>query len=389
MRTIALVIFIFFTIGSYAQSHNASISACMGALNIFKTGSYDVQFTGDKLHPNQLESYQALSERTDLFNPVWISFIAPADGVVSFEAISNDSFIKFIVFEQVKNNICQEVLDGESEIKRLLINSQSSSIGLSKAVDDNHLYPLSVRGGTILNILFLGVEKSKSTFHLDFNFKYDQNPELSTIKKEMDLRDDDFAPTLSIKLINNETDEPVIGSLTLSGVKGLDANYRGSDFLYSVSRPGDLTIHCDVEGFFFLDQVVRVFGNQNQDIVLKLDPIRSGKSLQIEDIEFKPGTSEFMPSADVKLRRLRDFLALNADIEIEIQGHVFEIGENSMMGQRISEARAKRVYKYLSDNGIDKSRMTTVGYGNTQPLFPDPQFSYEEQANRRVGILVK
>jgi outer membrane protein OmpA-like peptidoglycan-associated protein len=59
-----------------------------------------------------------------------------------------------------------------------------------------------------------------------------------------------------------------------------------------------------------------------------------------------------------------------------------------MMGQNISEARAKRVVKYLIDNGIDKKRLKPVGYGNTRPIFEKPQFSYEEQANRRVEIVV-
>ena len=57
--------------------------------------------------------------------------------------------------------------------------------------------------------------------------------------------------------------------------------------------------------------------------------------------------------------------------------------------ERISEARAKRVMMYLIDNGIDRSRLEAVGYGNTRPIFPEPKFFYEEQANRRVEILVK
>ena len=111
--------------------------------------------------------------------------------------------------------------------------------------------------------------------------------------------------------------------------------------------------------------------------------------MQIEEIEFKPGTSEILPESEPKLKRLKDFMALNSEIEIEIQGHVFLIGENGFASQKLSEGRARRVMAYLADNGINKNRMTAVGYGNTKPIYPEPKFAYEEQANRRVEILVK
>ena len=79
---------------------------------------------------------------------------------------------------------------------------------------------------------------------------------------------------------------------------------------------------------------------------------------------------------------------MNSEVKIEIQGHVFSMEENSFAGQKISEARAKRVFNYLVMNGISKDRMITKGYGNTRPIFPNPRFSYEEQMNRRVEIKV-
>jgi flagellar motor protein MotB len=33
--------------------------------------------------------------------------------------------------------------------------------------------------------------------------------------------------------------------------------------------------------------------------------------------------------------------------------------------------------------------MTSVGYGNSKPIYPDPKNAFEEQANRRVEIVVK
>jgi outer membrane protein OmpA-like peptidoglycan-associated protein len=110
--------------------------------------------------------------------------------------------------------------------------------------------------------------------------------------------------------------------------------------------------------------------------------------MQIEEIEFHPGSSDFTPTSEGKLRRLKDFMALNSEVIIEIQGHVFSLEDNSFAAQKMSEARAKRVYNYLVENGINKSRMTTVGFGNTKPIFPKPKLAFEEQMNRRVEIKV-
>jgi outer membrane protein OmpA-like peptidoglycan-associated protein len=121
-----------------------------------------------------------------------------------------------------------------------------------------------------------------------------------------------------------------------------------------------------------------------------MESLGKGKSMQIEEIEFQPGTSEFLQGAEGKLRRLRDFMALNAEVSIEIQGHVHATNEsNGFAAQKLSEARAKRVMNYLATNGIDKTRMEAIGYGNTKPIYPNPKFAYEEQANRRVEIVIK
>ena len=138
-----------------------------------------------------------------------------------------------------------------------------------------------------------------------------------------------------------------------------------------------------------MDKEVKIISTADQEVIFNLDPIAKGKSIQIEEIEFKPGTSEILPASEPKLRRLRDFLALNSELNIEIQGHVFLMGANNSAAQKMSEVRAKRIMTYLIENGINKNRMTAVGYGNTRPIYAEPKFSYEEQSNRRVEILVK
>ena len=193
--------------------------------------------------------------------------------------------------------------------------------------------------------------------------------------------------TISIFVRDVTNGKPIISNLTIEGLKE-DALYSGSDFFFPIEKNGRIKIKCDAIGYFFADRNENILLEDDMELTIWLDPVAKGKTLQIEEIEFFPGTSDFMPKAEPKLRRLKDFMALNSDVKIEIQGHVFHIGENTYAAQKLSESRAKRVLTYLADNGIDKTRMTAIGYGNLKPIIALPRFAYEEQKNRRVEIKI-
>lgn len=366
-----------------------SISDCLGAMNLFKSGKYSIQFAGSGGSEKEFANYPSLSELSDE-NVVWLSFIAEYDGTLSLTASLKQDYLQMVIFEEGRTDICGEIGKGIAEIQRLHKDKSSQIVGLNQNVKTGFLYPLYLKAGKKILIGFSTIEKSKAIIDLDFQFTLDNAvAKTKSETKIIDMRDDEFAPALTIEVRDAETSEPIIANLTIEGSKDITALYKGSDFYFNISRSCKAYIKCDAEGYFFLDKEESFNHSQNQKIVLMMEPFRAGKTMQIEEIEFQPGTSEFMQGSEGKLRRLRDFMALNADVSIEIQGHVFEQGGNSLGGQRLSEARAKRVLQYLVSQGIDKERMTAVGYGNTKPIYSEPKFAYEEQANRRVEILVK
>lgn len=366
-----------------------SIADCSGAMNLFKSGNYTIQFTGSSGNHQELANYPSLSDISD-DNLVWISYIAENDGVLSFDASITQDFLQMIVFEEVGSNICNELLKGSAEIKRIHKQKNQKEVGLNYVISTGILYPMEMITGQKIVIAFSTIEKSKAFLKLNFQFKEkDAGILVESDTKIMDYRNDEFAPTLSIVVRDAETNNPIIANVTIEGSKEISALYKGSDLLFNISRNAKVNIRCDAEGYFFVDKELDIIALTNKVIELKMERVAKGKSFHIEQIEFKPGTSEFMTGSESKLRRLKDFMALNADINVEIQGHVFATGENNFGVQKMSEARAKRVMIYLIDNGINKNRMDAVGYGNTKPIYPNPNLAYEEQANRRVEILVK
>ncbi len=363
-----------------------SLNSCPGAINIFEDGDFQLQFTGKPSGDKAISSYPSLAE-INSENYIWISFIAPAAGDLTFKASKKSGFMQMVIFEEEKKDICGEIENGIAEIKRLHVKKESTIVGLDYNVDGGVMYALSMQEGRKIQILFATDDDLKDKLYLQWRFVAGGNKEPES--QVIDRRNDDFAPTFSVVVRDKETQQPIVASMSIEGNKSIVGMYIGSDFLFNLDRNGALTIKCDAEGYFLNDRKVSGLSTENQEVIVFLERVSTGRSMQIEEIEFVPGTSEITLSSEPKLRRLKDFLALNASLNIEIQGHVFAVGENSFAAQKMSKARAKRVMKYLIDNGIDKNRLTAFGYGNSRPIYADPKFFYEEQANRRVEVVVK
>jgi outer membrane protein OmpA-like peptidoglycan-associated protein len=373
--------------GQQVRESSDVISDCTGATTILKTGDYRMQFSGKGGKINDFQAYSSLSNVEDK-NTLFCSFKASYNGRFTLSARCRQP-IQMVIFEGETKYPCEEIAKGTAEIRRV-ISKPSVELGLNLVVSENNLYPIDLTAGKEIIICFIAPPKTKEFLEVNFLFEpmTGEMQETSEGGKLLDLRTDKKEPGLNILVRDYETGKPVISNITITGIKDITASYQGSDFRFSIEKSGKVQLKVDAEGYFFVDREEPVSANTETEIVAWIEPLGEGKSMQIDEIEFFPGSSEFLQSAEPKLRRLRDFLALNAGIKVEIQGHVHSNGENTFEAQKLSEARAKRVYYYLIENGIDKERLTTVGYGNTAPIFPNAKFASEEQSNRRVEIKV-
>lgn len=370
----------------FSLSQSDAINSCIGAVNIFDNDKYTLQFPG-KSNETIQSNYPFLADKLNN-NQIWCSYLAPDDGELDLSASVSNGFLQMIIFKEDRKDICDEIGSGISEIERMMTTDSLQTVGLSKNTGKGIMYTVELKKGEKIMIIF--ATEKRSVEKLDLKFNYSTFEVQVVEQKIVDQREDEFAPTLSILLRDKESRQPVIGSITIMGSRELEAMYIGSDFFFNVERRCKLEISCDAQGYFFNDVELGIEAMESQEVIIELDKVAKGKKIMLEEIEFVAGKSEILPSSEARLKRLKDFLALNAEIEIEIQGHVhFDGDKNTLAAQKMSEARAKRVLNYLSENGIDKHRLTAVGYGNTQPIYEDARLSYEEQANRRVEIMIK
>ena len=109
---------------------------------------------------------------------------------------------------------------------------------------------------------------------------------------------------------------------------------------------------------------------------------------ELDDVYFAAGLATVLEESYPKLKRLRDFLILNPTVNIEVHGHVNEDSDKDLVSMKLSKKRAQKVVDYLVDGGVDSKRLKAIGFGNTKPIFKDPQTEEEKEANRRVEIRI-
>ena len=76
----------------------------------------------------------------------------------------------------------------------------------------------------------------------------------------------------------------------------------------------------------------------------------------------------------------------NEDLRVEIGGHTDGIGSESY-NQTLSESRAKEVYTYFVEHGVNPANLSYKGYGKSQPVAPNDTEEGRRQ-NRRVELKI-
>ncbi|MBP1748217.1 MAG: outer membrane protein OmpA/peptidoglycan-associated protein, partial [Deltaproteobacteria bacterium] len=104
------------------------------------------------------------------------------------------------------------------------------------------------------------------------------------------------------------------------------------------------------------------------------------------DYLFATDSATLMPGAQPELQRVADVLRQYPETNIQIAGHTDSQG-NEVYNQQLSERRAQAVRTALVGMGVDPSRVTTIGYGESRPIVGNDTASGRQQ-NRRVEVRV-
>ena len=105
------------------------------------------------------------------------------------------------------------------------------------------------------------------------------------------------------------------------------------------------------------------------------------------NIEFESNKADILAEHNPELNRVVEFLRQYPTANASIEGHTDSDGAEAY-NQSLSERRALAVYSYLvNEAGVDADRLTSAGFGESQPLVPNDS-AENKRHNRRVHAVV-
>jgi outer membrane protein OmpA-like peptidoglycan-associated protein len=121
----------------------------------------------------------------------------------------------------------------------------------------------------------------------------------------------------------------------------------------------------------------------------------AGSNIVLRNINFYGGMHQFLPESTPMLEELLDAMRSYPNLVIRVEGHIccqegdIDGLDNETGIRNLSAARATAVMDYLVENNIAADRVTSKGFGHSQPLFAYPEKTEEEKTqNRRVEIKI-
>ena len=171
--------------------------------------------------------------------------------------------------------------------------------------------------------------------------------------------------------VTKESTNEAIGSklefrdLSTNRIVGI-ANSDSKSGFYQIVLPqsNEYGVNTVAEGYYSISKTIDFNNSISNTVVLDLNmkPIKIGETYKLTNIFFEFGRSELNEKSNSELQRLIKFLNTNKTTEIKIFGYTDEIG-SELNNKKLSEARAKSVFDYLINNGINKNRLTYEGKG--------------------------
>lgn len=186
---------------------------------------------------------------------------------------------------------------------------------------------------------------------------------------------------LSSAIVQLQDPESAIVSEVATDEKG------GYVIVVKQEKPVNWTISAQYTGYGFASKQI-VIPAMKEDIVevtynLNLKKLEVGSTFVLRNIYFDFNKATIKPRSDAELQKLEKLLRENPAMKIEIAGHTDSKGSEAY-NKLLSQKRAQAVVDHLVTKGINKSRLSAVGYGEERPLASNDDEMEGRELNRRT-----
>jgi outer membrane protein OmpA-like peptidoglycan-associated protein/tetratricopeptide (TPR) repeat protein len=205
-------------------------------------------------------------------------------------------------------------------------------------------------------------------------------PERVYVQKGILKADNSTEPvSATIEIRNTVTNQ--MTKITVDSVTG--------EYAFVVDFKNDLLVTANKDGYAFNSNYISASDTVHTDPVKKditIQKIEVGKQYTINDIRFATNSYDINDTIKNVLDAFIAYLKANPKLHVALQGHTDNIG-SEQDNLLLSESRAKTIYSFLVDKGVQRSRLSYKGYGATMPIASND--SEEGRAlNRRTVFVV-
>jgi outer membrane protein OmpA-like peptidoglycan-associated protein len=190
---------------------------------------------------------------------------------------------------------------------------------------------------------------------------------------------------------NPETGKKSISKTAIGGIGGAVGGYLLGDLIGGKRDRTEKILGAGIGAVagagvgYYMDQQEKKLRQQTAGTGVEVT--RDGDQLVLDmpsEVTFATGSANLDPAFRATLDKVASTLTQYEKTYVDVLGHTDSVGTDAF-NQTLSEQRAGTVADYLSLKGVQRARLATKGYGESQPRASN---TTEEgrAANRRVEI---
>ena len=200
---------------------------------------------------------------------------------------------------------------------------------------------------------------------------------------------------VSGKVINTKTNKPIGAAVNYSDILTNDSPGQAlaspTDGRYKIALPAgkNYSFLAEKEGFYAIAEnidLTKLKGYEEVSRDLYLTPLEAGQTIRLNNIFFDFNKADLKKESHQELDRVIKLLQSHKNLVIEVSGHTDNVGDDGY-NLKLSQQRAEAVKNYLIQKGIETSRLSSKGHGETKPLVGNTT-DQERSINRRVEFTI-
>lgn len=172
-------------------------------------------------------------------------------------------------------------------------------------------------------------------------------------------------------------------------VSVVESDSVSGQYLMVLTTGSDYALYVTAPNYLFQSLNFNYEDNLNPEPVIidiLLDKTETGATVVLNNIFFDFDQYELKERSITELSKVIRILNDNPNIHVEIGGHTDSDG-SAAYNKQLSLKRAQSVVSYLVEKGINRARLSEMGYGADRPIRPNDS-DENKQANRRIEFKI-